>query len=116
MLTHSLQKRKIFVSLSVAAGVLLGVGATTPAQALPLSDSSIRINNRDGVGVEVERRPRRRSPIELNSRDGRLDVDVFDRRRPETDVRVQGNDDGSFELDIERREPEPLLRFGIPVD
>ncbi|WP_204150319.1 hypothetical protein [Leptolyngbya sp. CCY15150] len=67
------------------------------------------------VDVELEEQNRRRSPIELNQRDGRLDVDLYDRRRPETDVRIQGDDD-SYGIEIERREPEPLLQFGIPLD
>ncbi|TVQ20710.1 MAG: hypothetical protein EA367_07735 [Leptolyngbya sp. DLM2.Bin15] len=115
MLAHLIQKRKPLLPFGVAIAVSLGLGAVSAAPTLALSPSSIRLDSQDGVDVELEPRNRRRSPIELNQRDGRLDVDLYDRRRPETDVRIQGNDD-SFGVEIERREPEPLLRFGVPLD
>ncbi|MGB3515297.1 MAG: hypothetical protein WBA43_02505 [Elainellaceae cyanobacterium] len=115
MLAHLIQKRKPLLPFGVAIAVSLGLGAIGATPALALSPSSIRIDSQDGVDVELEEQNRRRSPIELNQRDGRLDVDLYDRRRPETDVRIQGDDD-SYGIEIERREPEPLLQFGIPLD
>ncbi|HEY9815807.1 MAG TPA: hypothetical protein V6D20_08430 [Candidatus Obscuribacterales bacterium] len=115
MLAHLIRKRKTVPPFGVAIAVVLSLGAVSAKPTLALSPSSIRLNSQDGVDVELEQQNRRRSPLELNQRDGRLDIDLYDRRRPETDVRIQG-DDNSLGVEIERREPEPLLRFGIPLD
>lgn len=88
MLAHLIQKRKLLLPFGAAIAVSLGLGASaTPA--LALWPSSIRLDSQDGVDVELEERNRRRSPLELNQRDGRLDVALYDRRRPEPDVRIQ---------------------------